>query len=552
MNIGIFLGFGPQVKLKREGLGRYLGDLIQGFLDQDYEVTVAYPHWLRGSFDDLLNDYGIDNRHISVLMTQDDPVLWKIYNVIHGKKDQRMLTKIVRRLSGWMMKLSNRQWKHLAEIHDRALFIVWLFINLPLAMFLTVAYALSVPRRWFIKIKNFVLLIKRKAKRYVSDGKCDRFQVERLLKEYDRYQETLSEHKTKEALFLSLFQQMNEYERGRLVDLVNRKSDCDIWFVPGLFWPEAADIAHATVVYNAPDLTTSILAESFAGVPNTAYATGMCRKTLENGTYFITYCNYVKKTLMEREYMKEPWQTKAIPHSNHDLLPYIHIDEALAKQNHTTKDYTDFFSWNLLQTGRVRYLFYASQPRHNKNIITMLRAYEYLIRKRFVRVRLFLTANVYNNAEVSKFIEDHALSHHVMTFPNVSNQKLAALYHCATLVVNPTLYEGGFPFTFGEGMSVGTPSVMSDIPQVREVLEPAGLEDIMFDPYDWRAMADKIEYALQHVDELYERELPLYQKLAERTPDVMAQDYVKAFEEFMEIDRQRKAAQTAEGACASS
>ena len=89
-------------------------------------------------------------------------------------------------------------------------------------------------------------------------------------------------------------------------------------------------------------------------------------------------------------------------------------------------------------------------------------------------------------------------------------------------------------------MSVGTPSIMSRIPQTQEVLEPAGLDEIMFDPYDWQDIANKIEYWLPRKDELYQKELPLYQKLAKRTPEVVASEYVEAFEKFMNMDRVKK------------
>ena len=166
----------------------------------------------------------------------------------------------------------------------------------------------------------------------------------------------------------------------------------------------------------------------------------------------------------------------------------------------------------------------------------MIKAYEYLLREKFISHKLFLTCSLEKGAEIGRYINEHRLQNDVVCFYNVPAQTLAALYACADLVVNPTLYEGGFPFTFGEGMSVGTPSLMSRIPQTQDVLEPAGLEEIMFDAHDWRDMADKMAYWLPRLDELYEKELPLYRELAKRTPDVVAADYLRAFEDFMRLD----------------
>ena len=128
----------------------------------------------------------------------------------------------------------------------------------------------------------------------------------------------------------------------------------------------------------------------------------------------------------------------------------------------------------------------------------------------------------------------------VIALHGVDVQGLAALYRCAELVVNPTLYEGGFPFTFAEGMSVGTPSVMSDIPQVRDVIEPYGLEDeMLFDPNDVQAIADKIEYGLMHKAELYQKELPVFNAMACRTENVVAQEYLESFQTIINTETRK-------------
>lgn len=57
MKIGVFLGYGPQVKLGKEGLGRYIGGLIKGFKEQNHEITIAYPFWLKETVEELLETF---------------------------------------------------------------------------------------------------------------------------------------------------------------------------------------------------------------------------------------------------------------------------------------------------------------------------------------------------------------------------------------------------------------------------------------------------------------------------------------------------------------
>ena len=84
MKIGIFLGYGPQVKLGKEGLGRYVGGLINGFQEQNHEVTIACPFWLKDTVFELLDTFFIDKSKINLITTHSNPPLWKIYNIFYN------------------------------------------------------------------------------------------------------------------------------------------------------------------------------------------------------------------------------------------------------------------------------------------------------------------------------------------------------------------------------------------------------------------------------------------------------------------------------------
>ncbi|MFD2884495.1 glycosyltransferase [Pseudomonas lini] len=69
-----------------------------------------------------------------------------------------------------------------------------------------------------------------------------------------------------------------------------------------------------------------------------------------------------------------------------------------------------------------------------------------------------------------KFISEHGLQNDVLCLYGLSIQELAACYKLADLAVNPSLSEGGCPFTFTEALSVGTPVVMARIAVTEEIL----------------------------------------------------------------------------------
>src|SRR6185503_1072578 len=97
------------------------------------------------------------------------------------------------------------------------------------------------------------------------------------------------------------------------------------------------------------------------------------------------------------------------------------------------------------------------------------KAYEYLLRKRFIGHKLILTGHADRYPPVQQFIVKHALEKDVLCVPGLNIEELAALYKLADLAVNPSFSEGGCPFTFAEALSVGTPVVMAKIAVTEEV-----------------------------------------------------------------------------------
>jgi len=68
---------------------------------------------------------------------------------------------------------------------------------------------------------------------------------------------------------------------------------------------------------------------------------------------------------------------------------------------------------------------------------------------------------------------------------------------------------------------------MARIAVTEEVVTDPELQNLMlFDPYDWEDMAARIEWALQNKESLLERQLKLYERLAERSWKTVVNEYV--------------------------
>ena len=523
MKIGFFLGYGPQTILHKEGLGRYIGSLIKGAVDNGEDVVLAYPEWLRATVEELLNEFSVPPGSIHEVH-QNTPPLWKVYDrfYLHPKKRKRFLPQLHMLFNAALSRLVNQL------VRDRTTFSFIGHLLLGALAFLV----LLIPALVFVLLFCAVKIIYKIVK-FLALDKLDLF---------GRIQNTMQSivieaDSGSSDLWLDGFNTMLSNTLQGLVETVNRSEKVSCWYVPGLFWPEAAELSGCKV-FCAPDLVTREYAIGFSrDVTNTEHSTLQCVETLQKGKYFITYCDYIKQSLLIDQFAKPEAHVAVIRHSNNDLSGCIRLDtEGLNKTCRSSRDFTEAYCRQLSGLGDIRYLFYASQFRPHKNILNLLTAYEYLLKSQKISCKLVLTGNVKALGTVKDFVEEHKLDKEVIFCYNVSMQKLAALYACADLTVNPTLYEGGFPFTFGEGMSVGTPSIMSRIPQTQDILEPAGLEEVLFDPYNWRDLAEKIAYWLPRTEELYQKELPLYREQEKRTPDVAAKDYIQAFEYFIRLE----------------
>lgn len=531
MNIGIFLGYSPGTILAKEGLGRYLGNLVKNIQNANNSVTIACPQWLLDKLYDLFEDFNIDRNSVDLIVEKRIPAIWKLYNILHRKRkykdNRRSKERIIRGadlLIDGFLSITSFMSLFLVGI----VFLLLGIIAIPFLLVGTIFYCIG------LLLKSMEGHGSHKIKIMMSQ----------LSQTYERFS------KSGLTIYMQIYNHFLEKVIERLVRKINRTDGIDIWYSPAIFWPSFNEIKAPRVI-NIPDLVTEEFALKWGEHKETQYGTKLCEKTIDGGEYFIVYSNYVKENVAVGKYGKAQECVATIPHGINDLSRYVTIDSDVVRKMGLTNEFTTAYCKTLMQSllpcvrgineyvqgydlSDVDYIFFPSQARPHKNIYNLVRAYEYLLRKKYVRVKLFLTCNLDTIPEIKQYIIQHRLQYDILSFYDVPINGLAALYHQAKLVVNPTLYEGGFPFTFGEGMSVGCPSVMSRIPQVCEMADRFALDDILFDPYNIDDIIEKIEYGLSNREELIEREMKMFKWMQ----DVYSQEkigalYVRIFENIV-------------------
>jgi glycosyltransferase involved in cell wall biosynthesis len=131
----------------------------------------------------------------------------------------------------------------------------------------------------------------------------------------------------------------------------------------------------------------------------------------------------------------------------------------------------------VLDKYRIRrpYLLYVGTIEPRKNLLTLLRAYDELLRTTTRCPQLALCGGrgwLYD--EVFKLVEDLKLQDQVRFTGYVDDSDLPALYSAAEAFVYPSFYEGfGLPPL--EAMACGAPVITSDVSSLPEVVGKAGL-----------------------------------------------------------------------------
>ena len=280
----------------------------------------------------------------------------------------------------------------------------------------------------------------------------------RLYRQYSRVATIVATKPQASSTTVRLYRMMEEAEARLLLKDINSRKDVSAWYAPTAFWPYFSRIK-APRLTCVPDvvLWESPVGFSSVGGDRTLQTFGLVRAAIEGSDHFVTYRDHVKyRTLVER-YQVSPGAIDVVPHGADRLDNLITLSGFPDSKASTDALCVNLFHCalhnaigtrqaSIFDSGDVEFIFYASQIRPNKNVMTLLRAYEHLLKRRYIGHKLVLTGHPNSLPEVARFIRDRNLQNDVLCLHGLSTQQLAACYRLADLAVNPSLSEGGCPF----------------------------------------------------------------------------------------------------------
>jgi glycosyltransferase involved in cell wall biosynthesis len=510
---GVYLAYPPSVDLRREGLGRHLGAFLKaGTGMADTKLVVACPSWSRKAIEELCVENDIPVGSISFLGPRQRPVLLRIYDWHRAR--QRLKRP---RRSRWRRKLQLRLYRHLVAVVSEVAGSRNVIRFGLLALYAGLLGILATP---FIAIYSVVALIRKlfglrqRLGRHMPGSGA----ILALRQKIDqRYHQFLN----------AAFYKMEARETEALTKMASRDDSVRAWYCPTAFWPEFNKLTKPKLMC-VPDIVVSEFPAGFAlfGGSHLRFAFSKIARSVRAADNLVTYSNKIRSDVIGTNWLQKTAKVHVISHAAQDLDLYR--DHALSDEEAVAEVLLKNFRASHLEgyASRFQYIFYASQFRPSKNVLTLLRSYDYLLKERNIGHKLILTGEPLAIPAIADFIDSRNLSRDVLCLQGINARQLSAFYSRADLAVNPSLSEGGMPFTFSEALSVGTPAVMADIEVTREIItDPDVAAASLFDPYDWKAMANKIEWALFNRDALYAKQRAFHDAhLARRTwHDVVAE-----------------------------
>ena len=537
---GMYVAYPPTVDLRDQGLGRHLAMFLNGAHElSNVKFTIVCPSWTKESLQELFESEKVPSQVYTLSCPDGKPYILRLYEFLKKYNKNRGRRSWFSRFSSNLAVQAKRGWRAFTSravaVHNFRTLVVFLafvipssIIVFPLAILATPIILFSVLVRWISVLRPFLTY---------------RVQHMRWVRLVRKSALLLDKPENKDWV-LGLFDEMQEREMSRMQRIVE-KTDALAWYCPTAFWPSFHSIK-APRLMCVPDVVLSDFPVGFASVGGERFARTfeIIEKSIRLCDYFVTYSESVKwKTLVE-QYGVPANKVAVIPHAPNILSRAVDIrgfpDNELtsryycqsqlrnALQRGSNPAYT-----SVLQVAALEYIFYASQFRPNKNVLTLLRAYEYILRKRYVSHKLILTGNPSLMPEIGHFVSEKRLQNDVIFLPGLTATELAACYKLADLAVNPTLSEGGCPFTFSEALSVGTPVVMSSIPVAEEVLSDPELQGVtFFDPYSWQDCAERIEWALKNRVELLRVQDKAFAVFAKRSWSDVVKEHIQVLDDI--------------------
>lgn len=184
-----------------------------------------------------------------------------------------------------------------------------------------------------------------------------------------------------------------------------------------------------------------------------------------------------------------------------------------------------------------QFILFVGTIEPRKNVITLLRAFEEIVKANNLRVQLVLAGKPgWLTEEFFAHLAQSRARERILLTGYLQDEELKALYSSCLMMVFPAIYEGaGLPPL--EAMACGAPVITSDTPAIAEMVADAAR---LFPPLDHHALARHIFELLNDAGKRAELTKRGLDRAAQFTWEEAAKLTYNAYEEAMEMSNKQQ------------
>jgi len=304
--------------------------------------------------------------------------------------------------------------------------------------------------------------------------------------------------------------------------LLNKEAD-RLFFINAFESDLIANLKEKKIIITFPDLVVSLFPSLYPLTPFNKALNECITKSIQISQGIVCYSEFVRDSQLMKLFSIQNTKPKiaVIPSGFYTVPNDSKAVVTLQKPdfNQYVKNYfPELGPLPKIQFGEFHYILYPTVDRPHKNTRILILAIQELIRKRYLQIKLLLTGDgpIQANAE---FIRAHKLHYDIFYLPELPLDVFNHLINQASLVIHPSLAEGGDIFNFSRAVSNNCPALLSDITVAHEMFERHGIpynqyKDWLFDPFNWENLADLIEKNLAQREALLTVQKKIFNKIS--------------------------------------
>lgn len=532
----VYLGLFP-VEHKSEGLNVLLCDTIKPLMDQGVHVRIHTTRRHFKAIERALDGNAVDMSRLEIVAYRVQSITLVFFAALNrfAKKKKTPAKKqgLLSRLKQWTVRTGKASVYRLGNwFLDLT---VWNFIfKLVLSLvLLAVAIPVGIVAMLLLGILGF----------FVGIGLLVVKKIFRKFRTYMRNRPKLKAQfldflQWKKRTFL-LHMHNNAYakEQMRFSQALNRNRKIKNLFFFTAFEGHVVANFKGSSLAVFPDMVMSLFPLRYEDAHN-AYHQEAMRLTVAHANAIVCYSEFVRDQQLLRFFPKEA-EDKRIEVIPQGYFPATEIS-AIHKAS-AAKDLNAYRSYiinpfpNLLlgpptvDFTQFDFVLYPTIDRPHKNTLILVKAFAKLLREQYRNIKLVLTTPA-SSSDVKQYIVKNRLQYDVIYMPSVPIKVLDSLFEAATLMVHPSLAEGGDIFNFSRAVATGTPALLSDIPVVREMFDRGEVAreqyaDWVFDPTDTADLFERMDKVLSRSESVVDEQKRVFDNLSRYGFGEMASRY---------------------------